>query len=78
MQKNIINGGDSLENKQRNSTTQRSIFGKISDKLFELLKNGMFGYFFTSYDTANESYQKRLKERMPFTLPQRQSVAYQS
>ena len=52
-----------MENKQRNSTTQRSIFGKISDKLFELLKNGMFGYFFTSYDTANESYQKKVKRK---------------
>ncbi len=38
-------------NKQR-----RSVFDNISEKVFSLLRNGMFGYFFTSYDEANERY----------------------
>ncbi len=52
-----------MENRQRNNTSQRSIFDKISEKLFALLKSGMFGYFFTSYDGANESYQKKVKRK---------------
>lgn len=52
-----------MENRQKNNTTQRSIFDKISEKLFNLLKNGMFGYFFTSYDNANESYQRKIKRK---------------
>ena len=42
-----------MEEKQKN-TNRKSIFGKLSEKIFNLLKNGMFGYFFTSYDEANE------------------------
>lgn len=39
------------------------MFDLISEKVFSLLKNGMFGYFFTSYDEANEKYQSRLKRK---------------
>ena len=51
-----------MEEKQRN-TTRKSIFGKLSEKIFALLKNGMFGYFFTSYDEANERYLKAVKRK---------------
>jgi len=51
-----------LDNKQKN-TTRKSVFDKISEKLFAFLKGGMFGYFFTSYDKANEKYQRRVKRK---------------
>lgn len=51
-----------MEEKQKN-TNRKSIFGKLSEKIFNLLKNGMFGYFFTSYDEANERYLNAVKRK---------------
>ncbi len=52
-----------MDNKQKNNTQRRSIFDIISEKIFSLLKNGMFGYFFTSYDEANKKYKNALKRK---------------
>ncbi len=51
-----------MEEKQKNAT-RRSVFDKLSEKLFSLLKTGMFGYFFTSYDEANARYLSAVKRK---------------
>lgn len=55
------NGSEKLERKSK--INNRSFFDVVSEKLFSLLKNGIFGKFFTSYDEANEKYQQRIKRR---------------
>lgn len=60
--KNSLNGCDNLSNKSK-QTQRRSIFDVISEKLFSLLKNGMFGYFFTSYDVVNKRYKNAVKRK---------------
>lgn len=49
--------------KNQNNTNRSSIFSKLSEKIFSLLKSGMFGYFFTSYDDANDRYQRAIKRK---------------
>ncbi len=51
-----------MKEKKKN-TSRSSIFTKLSEKIFSMLKGGMFGYFFTSYDEANERYQRTLKRK---------------
>ncbi len=58
-----MNGCDILDNKQKLNIQRRSIFDIISEKIFSLLKNGMFGYFFTSYDEANEKYLSKIRRK---------------
>lgn len=52
-----------MDNKQKTNIQRRSMFDIISEKVFSLLKNGMLGYFFTSYDEANEKYQSKVKRK---------------
>lgn len=52
-----------MDNKQRTNKQRRSVFDLISEKVFSMLKSGMFGYFFTSYDEANEKYQNSIERK---------------
>ena len=52
-----------MDNKQKVNKQRNSIFDVISEKTFSLLRNGMFGSFFTSYDDANQKYLKRIKRK---------------
>ena len=56
------NGCDNLDRKT-NNTNRSSIFDKLSKKIFALLQSGMFGYFFTSYDDANDRYLSAVKRK---------------
>ncbi|MBR2025363.1 MAG: O-antigen ligase family protein, partial [Clostridia bacterium] len=49
--------------KRRNKESRRSFFDTLSEKFFNLLRNGMFGRFFTSYDESNERYLQSIKRR---------------
>ncbi len=52
-----------MERKKKSKIDGRSMFDVISEKFFFLLKNGIFGRFFTSYDEANEKYLQSSKRR---------------
>ena len=56
-------GCDNLDNKQKLNKQRHSIFDIISQRVFSMLKDGMFGYYFTSYDEANERYVKSVKRK---------------
>lgn len=58
-----MNGCDILDKNQKMNKQRHSVFDNISEKVFSLLKNGMFGYFFTSYDEANEKYLCNAKRK---------------
>lgn len=49
--------------KKRNKIEGRSIFDIISEKIFFLLSNGLFGRFFTSYDEVNNKYLQNVKRK---------------
>ena len=52
-----------MERKKKSKIDGRSIFDVISEKIFFLFKNGIFGRFFTSYDEANEKYLQSAKRK---------------
>lgn len=51
-----------MENKQQKAHISESILSRFSGWLVEKLKNGIFGYFFTSYDATNERFKQRVKK----------------
>ena len=52
-----------MERKTKNKYDGRSFFDIFSEKFFFLLKNGMFGNFFTSYDEVNDKYLQAVRRR---------------
>ncbi len=52
-----------MERKRKSKIDGRSFFDVISEKFFFLLKNGIFGRFFTSYDEVNEKYLQSVKRK---------------
>lgn len=54
---------DKKETIKKRKLEGRSIFDIISEKIFYLLSNGIFGKFFTSYDEANEKYLQSVKRK---------------
>ncbi|MBQ4510245.1 MAG: hypothetical protein II984_05940, partial [Clostridia bacterium] len=52
-----------MERKRNSKVNSRSFFDVVSEKFFFLLKNGIFGKFFTSYDEVNEKYLQSVKRK---------------
>lgn len=51
-----------MENKQQKNTYTESIFSRFSAWMLLKLKTGIFGHFFTSYDSANEKFKRGIKK----------------